>query len=56
MDRQGASRSVVVGVDGSDEATRAVRWGAAEAHRRRLSLRLVEAYPWNIDRPVDVRW
>jgi len=53
MDRQGASRPVVVGVDGSEEAARAVRWGAAEAHRRRLPLRLVEAFPWNIDRAVD---
>ena len=53
MDRQGASRPVVVGVDGSEEAARAVRWGAAEAHRRRLPLRLVEAFPWGIDRVVD---
>ncbi|TVT14352.1 universal stress protein, partial [Amycolatopsis rhizosphaerae] len=32
---------VVVGVDGSDSALDAVRWGAAESVRRRLPLRLL---------------
>lgn len=35
--------TVVVGVDGSVMAMRAVRWGAAEAARRGLSVRLVAA-------------
>lgn len=34
---------VVVGVDGSEPALRAVRWGAAEAARRRVNLVLVHA-------------
>lgn len=44
MDTQHGRRTVVVGVDGSDSALRAVRWGAAEAGRRRVSLRLVMAF------------
>jgi nucleotide-binding universal stress UspA family protein len=36
-------RPVVVGIDGSDSALRAVCWGAAEAGRRRVGLRLVIA-------------
>jgi nucleotide-binding universal stress UspA family protein len=35
---------VIVGVDGSDIALRAVCWGAAEAGRRRVPLRLVLAF------------
>jgi len=42
MDVQHAA-TVVVGVDGSVRATQAVRWAAAEAERRGLSLRLVSA-------------
>lgn len=38
--------AVIVGVDGSDSARRAVRWAAAEAHRRRAVLRLVTAFGW----------
>jgi nucleotide-binding universal stress UspA family protein len=38
-----ARRPVVVGIDGSESALRAVRWGAAEAQRRRAGLRLVIA-------------
>lgn len=34
---------VVVGVDGSDSALRAVRWAADEAGRRKIGLRLVHA-------------
>lgn len=40
---------VVVGVDGSDSSSRAVRWGAAEAARRRSPLRLVAAFAWAVD-------
>jgi len=35
---------VVVGIDGSDSALQAVCWGAAEAGRRRVGLRLVIAF------------
>jgi nucleotide-binding universal stress UspA family protein len=38
--------SVLVGVDGSDGALRAVRWAADEAARRRQPLRLVNAFGW----------
>lgn len=38
------TRPVVVGVDGSGSALRAVRWAADEAGRRRVPLRLVHAY------------
>jgi nucleotide-binding universal stress UspA family protein len=44
MDTQLHRPTVVVGVDGSDHALRAVRWGAAEAERRRVPLRLVTAF------------
>lgn len=37
------SRQVVVGIDGSDSALRAVRWAAEEARRREGGLRLVHA-------------
>ncbi len=37
-------RPVVVGIDGSAEARRAASYGAWEAHRRQLPLRLVYAY------------
>lgn len=37
-------RPVVAGVDGSDIALRAVRWGASEARRRRAPLHLVLAF------------
>ena len=39
-----ARRPVLVGIDGSDSALLAVRWGAAEAVRRRVGLRLVIAF------------
>jgi nucleotide-binding universal stress UspA family protein len=42
-------QSVVVGVDGSDSALRAVRWAADEAARRRAPLRLVTAFGWTDD-------
>jgi nucleotide-binding universal stress UspA family protein len=44
-----ARRVVVVGVDGSDEALRAVRFAAAEALRRRVPLRLVHAFGWVVE-------
>jgi len=43
---------VLVGVDGSRSAVRAVRWGAAEAARREVPLRLVIAFDW----PHNVLW
>jgi nucleotide-binding universal stress UspA family protein len=46
MDAQHMGRTVVVGVDGSDSALRAVRWGAAEAGRRQVPLRLVFVFAW----------
>ena len=48
MDVQNIRRTVVVGVDGSDSALRAVRWGAAEAARRQTPLRLVIAFGWMV--------
>lgn len=38
-----ATRHVVVGVDGTDPSMAAVRWAAAEAASRRISLRIVHA-------------
>jgi nucleotide-binding universal stress UspA family protein len=46
MGIQDSRRTITVGVDGSDEALRAVRWGAAEAERRQAPLRLVTAFGW----------
>jgi nucleotide-binding universal stress UspA family protein len=48
MDAQHIRRTVVVGVDGSTSALRAVRWGAAEAARRQAALRLVTALGWMV--------
>jgi nucleotide-binding universal stress UspA family protein len=45
MDVQRAGRPLVVGVDGSQPALRAVRWAAREAQRRRVPLRLVGVFP-----------
>ena len=41
-----AHRPVVVGVDGSGSAYRAVEWATAEAARRGVALRLVSAFSW----------
>lgn len=45
---------VVVGVDGSEPALRAVRWAAVEARRRGVGLRLVAAVGWTGVTPVGV--
>jgi nucleotide-binding universal stress UspA family protein len=42
-------RPIVVGVDGSEPARRAVRWAAQEAARRDLPLRVVTAFEWPHD-------
>lgn len=44
---------VVVGVDGSDEALHAVRWGVARARRLGRTLRIVHAFPWPLMRTGD---
>jgi nucleotide-binding universal stress UspA family protein len=41
--------TVLVGVDGSDYALRAVRWAAVEAGRRQLPLRVVHAFAWVVE-------
>jgi len=47
-------QGVVVGVDGSDSALRAVRWAADEATRRREPLRLVTAFSWTDEQTVGM--
>ena len=49
---QHRGRTVVVGIDGSESALRAVRWAAAEASRHRVPLRVVTAFEWTHDHPV----
>jgi nucleotide-binding universal stress UspA family protein len=49
-----ARRTVIVGVDGSAEALRAVRWAVPEARRRGAVLRLVTAFAWTEDRLVGL--
>jgi nucleotide-binding universal stress UspA family protein len=44
---------VVVGVDGSEEALHAVRWGIARSRRLGRALRIVHAFPWPLMRPGD---
>jgi len=46
MSTQQVSPTVVVGIDGSQSALRAARWGAAEARLRGARLRLVSAFAW----------
>jgi nucleotide-binding universal stress UspA family protein len=41
---------IVVGVDGSEQSTAAVRWAAREAHRRQAPLRVVHAWVWPLYR------
>lgn len=45
-------RTVVVGVDGSEDSLRAVRWAAAEAGRRAVPLRLVHAFDRTVEHVV----
>ena len=52
MKRQQRGRTVVVGVDGSECALRAVRWAAEEAVRRHVPLRVVTAFEWTHDHPM----
>jgi nucleotide-binding universal stress UspA family protein len=52
MDVQHAHRPVVVGVDGSPSALRAVAWAATEAARRGVGLRVVTAFAWTADHVV----
>ena len=47
-----ARRTVVVGVDGSPQALRAVRWAVPEARGRQAVLQLVTALAWTED-PLD---
>ena len=49
-----ARRTVVVGVDGSPEALRAVRWAVPEARRRQAVLQLVTALAWTEDPKVGL--
>jgi nucleotide-binding universal stress UspA family protein len=49
-----ARRTVVVGVDGSPQALRAVRWAVPEARRRQAVLQLVTAFAWTEDRLVGL--
>lgn len=50
MNDEDARRRVVVGVDGSPDALRAVRWAARDAARRGADLDLVAAIVWAEDR------
>ena len=52
MNAEDRRRTVVVGIDGSEEALGAVRWAVPEARRRRATLRLVTAFAWTDDRMV----
>jgi nucleotide-binding universal stress UspA family protein len=49
-----ARRTVVVGVDGSAQALRAVRWAVPEARRRQAVLRLITAFAWTDERLVGL--
>ena len=54
MDEQHAA-AVVVGVDGSQTALRAVRWATREARRRGAPLRIVHAAPYAHGNPAGER-
>lgn len=41
-----SGRPVVVGIDGSESALKAVRWAAAEAARRKVPLSVVTVFEW----------
>jgi nucleotide-binding universal stress UspA family protein len=55
MNEQQTMPTVLVGVDGSDHALRAVRWAAVEADRRQLPLRLVLAFTWVAEPDFEMR-
>lgn len=40
------TKPIIVGVDGSESSTRAVRWAAREAALRRRPLKIVNSYSW----------
>jgi nucleotide-binding universal stress UspA family protein len=52
MDEHRAGHAIIVGIDGSDCALKAVRWAAAEAVRRNVPLRVVTAFAWNQGKAV----
>ncbi|MFC6023694.1 universal stress protein [Plantactinospora solaniradicis] len=39
--------TIVVGIDGSEQSRRTVRWAAAEARIHAAPLKILTAYPWN---------
>jgi len=47
------SRQIVVGVDGSPAAQRALRWALAEARRRKESILAVTAWRWDALEDID---
>src|SRR3954470_21828321 len=46
------TQPVLVGVDGSESALDAVRWGALEARRRRTALRLITSFAYGPDNVI----